>query len=316
MKEVIERFKNARVLVIGDVMLDKYLEGHVNRLSQEAPIPIVEIKSERYVPGGASNVASNIASLGGKVTIIGSVGNDHAKDILSDELVRLGADIDFIVANKQTTQKIRVIGQKQQIVRIDYEENNPLDEKHQDELIDKIKANIGRSDVVVISDYAKGLLSRRIITEIIDMCNKNNKPVIVDPKPKHKSFYSKATLITPNIKEALEMSNMIIECEDDFIRLGETLKSETMSNVLITRGSEGMSLFEMDGSSTHIPTKAKEVFDVSGAGDTVVAALALSIASGADLKKASIIANYAAGIVVGKFGTSTVSLEELKGVIE
>ena len=143
MKEIIERFKDVRVLVIGDVMLDKYLEGHVNRISQEAPIPIVEIKSERYVPGGASNVASNIASLGGKVTIIGSVGNDHAKDILSDELVRLGADIDFIVANKQTTQKIRVIGQKQQIVRIDYEENNPLDEKHQDELIDKIKANIG-----------------------------------------------------------------------------------------------------------------------------------------------------------------------------
>lgn len=316
MDNIIDNFKNVKVLVIGDVMLDKYLEGNVNRISQEAPIPIVEVKKERYVPGGASNVASNIASLGGKVTIIGSVGNDHAKDILSDELVKLGAEIDFIVANKQTTQKIRVIGQKQQIVRIDYEENNTLDEKHQDELLDKIQDNIIKSDIIVISDYAKGLLSKKIITGIIEMCNKSNKPVIVDPKPKHKSFYSKATLITPNIKEALEMSNMAIECEDDFVKLGETLKSEMMSNVLITRGSEGMSLFEMDGSSTHIPTKAKEVYDVSGAGDTVVAALALSIASGADLKKASIIANYAAGIVVGKFGTSTVSLEELKGIIK
>lgn len=315
MRDIINNFKNVNVLIIGDVILDKYLEGHVNRISQEAPIPIVEIKKEWYVPGGASNVASNVASLGGKVRIIGSVGDDAARDILSRELSKRNVSLNFITASNQTTQKIRVIGQKQQIVRIDYEEKNQLDDNQQEELIEKIGNDIENTDVVVISDYAKGLLSKKVITYIIDECNKRNKPIVVDPKPQHKNFYSKATLITPNMKEALEMSKSAIE-DNDVAKVGEAIKDEMGSNVLITRGAEGMSLFELDGSSTHIPTKAKEVFDVSGAGDTVVAALALAIASGADLKQASIIANYAAGIVVGKFGTSTVSLEELKGALE
>jgi len=308
MRDIINNFDKKKVMVVGDIMLDKYLEGSVDRISPEAPIPIVEIQDEKYVPDGAANVASNVASLEGKVLLIGKVGKDSEKKILSDELRKRNVDLDFIVTNERTIQKIRVVSQNQQLVRIDYETKKSLSQKDSNLLIQKVKDNINDIDVVILSDYAKGILTKSISQSIIELSHKYGRKVLVDPKPQNIDFYYKADLITPNKKEAYLISNLN---NGEIEKVGKKLYELYNSNVLITRGSEGMSLFELNGSITHIPTKAKEVFDVSGAGDTVIAALALSIASGADLKQSAIIANHAAGIVVGKHGTSSVSYNEL-----
>jgi len=301
----LENFKEKNILIIGDIMLDKYIFGKVDRISPEAPVQVVEVKKENYLPGGAANVANNIAALNANAFMVGIVGNDNEANILLEELNKRNINTSGIVkdAQKPTTQKVRILGQKQQLLRIDYEKKDYINKEAENNILNFIKTQINNTDAIIISDYAKGVITQDLIKEIKDIAKE--KIIIVDPKPKHKDFYKGTTLITPNLKEAKEMT----EKEEDLIK-------ELDSPILITKGEKGMSLYEKDGNITNIPTKAKEVYDVSGAGDTVVATLALALSSNTTLKQAAILANHAAGITVGKVGTSTVTIEEIKKNIE
>ncbi|MBI2575936.1 D-glycero-beta-D-manno-heptose-7-phosphate kinase [Candidatus Woesearchaeota archaeon] len=309
---LIEKFKGKKILVIGDIMLDKYLKGDVSRISPEAPVPIVTVTGERFVPGGAANVASNIASLGGNVRMAGVIGNDDPGELLIKELQRRGVGTDSVIIDKKkpTTQKVRIVAQNQQLLRVDYEDTAYIAPATENELIRSIQSSIPDSDAIVVSDYAKGAITSELMRSIHTA--RNNQYLIVDPKPKHKALYAGVSIITPNLKEAREMAH----AHDEPGVLGKQLVGELQSTILITLGDKGMALFEQNGNITEIPTKAKEVFDVSGAGDTVVAALALALAAGADFVQAAFLANHAAGVVVGKVGTAVCSIEELQGSID
>ena len=315
---LLEKFKGNNVLVIGDVMLDKYIWGDVKRISPEAPVQVLNAEREDFIPGGTANVANNLATLGGNVFLIGLVGNDNAKTILSKELEKRNINSSGIFTDhsKPTIQKIRMMARSQQLLRVDYEDCNYIGKDFEDKIIEYIKDVIKDMDAVVISDYAKGVITENIVKSLMNFSKELKIPFIVDPKPKHKNLYKDATVITPNHEEVSKMTEMKVEDEEDVVEAGNKLLKELGSNVLITKREKGMSLFEKEGDVTHIPTKAQEVYDVSGAGDTVVAALALALASGAELKKAALLSNYAAGIAVGKVGTSSVSAEEIKEVVE
>jgi len=314
----LEKFKEQHILVIGDIMLDKYIFGNVERISPEAPVQIVNVRKENYVPGGAANTANNISSLGAKASLIGIVGKDNANQILMKELDKRNINCQGIVTDdkKPTIQKIRVLGQNQQLLRIDYEIKEYVTKETEDKIIDYIKTKISEINAIIISDYIKGIVTKSLFERITDLTNKNNKIIIVDPKPKHKEFYKNVTLITPNHKEACEMLNQEINNNEDLKEIGIQLLKDLNTNILITRGEKGMCLFEKDENITHIPTAAKEVYDVSGAGDTVIATITLALASGATPKEAAIVANHAAGIVVGKLGTATATIEEIRKSLE
>ena len=316
--QILEKFKGKKVLVIGDIMLDKYIWGEVSRISPEAPVQVVNVVKETYEPGGASNVANNIASLNGNAFMAGIVGNDEAKNILLNELKKRKINTDgiFIDNDKPTIQKIRIMGRGQQLLRVDYEKNEHVHPGIENSIIKFIEKEIRNADVIVISDYAKGVVTKSICDSVIRISKENNKPVIVDPKPKHKDFYSNVTLITPNNAEASEMTGIEDGSDESFSEIGSSLLKHLNTNVLVTRGEKGMSLFKKDGSVTHIPAKAREVYSIIGAGDTVVSTLALALASGADLKEAAVLANIAAGIKVGKIGTASVTIDEIKREIE
>ena len=317
---IIGQFKGKKILVIGDIMLDKYIWGEVSRISPEAPVQVVNVLRESYAPGGAANVANNIAALDAKAFMVGIVGNDNAKDSLISELEKREIDVEgiFTEKNKPTIQKVRVIGRSQQLLRFDYEEKGYVNADTEKNILDFILGKIDGADAVIVSDYAKGVITKNLMEKIIKISMEKNKIVIVDPKPRHKDFYKNSTLITPNHTEAHQMTNLEEEenTDNDAGKMGKRLIKELNSNVLITRGEKGMSLFEKNGEITHIPAYAKEVYDIVGAGDTSVAFLTLALASGASFKEGAIIANHAAGITVGKIGTSTVSIEELRESIE
>ncbi len=298
-REIIENFKGKRILVIGDVMLDKYIYGSVTRISPEAPVQVVKVEKESYVPGGAANAACNIAALGGTVYLVGFVGKDPEAGILANLLAEKGVISDFAIWNAPTIQKARVVGHTQQLLRIDYESEPSINAK---DVIEKIKKFIAAADIIVISDYAKGIVNEEVMKTVLSC----GKKVIVDPKPKNLKLYKGAFLIKPNFAEAKEITG-----KQDIMEIGRALQEQTGANILITRGKEGMSLFETNGVDMHIPTEAREVYDVSGAGDTVTASIALAVAVGVELKEAAIIGNHAAGIKVGKAGTATVSAKEL-----
>lgn len=315
--EIIDQFKNKKILVIGDIILDKYIWGNVTRISPEAPIPIVEVDYENHVPGGAANTAHNIAALGGKVFLHGVVGKDYCQQMLFTFLKQCHVETTHIVIDKKrpTTHKTRVIAQSQQLVRIDYENRNLVDASITAQMIKNIKKIIPQADAVVVSDYAKGVITEELMHALIEQCGLHSKKIIIDPKPQHAAWYSRAFIITPNYKEAIEMAQAYGVSSEDVSGLGSHLISHLQSNILITQGKDGMTLFEKNAPPLHIPTTAQEVYDVSGAGDTVVAALALGLSCGCCLKDAATIANSAAGIVVGKMGTAVVTPHELKKTI-
>jgi len=315
-KEFLRKFQSQSIAVVGDIMLDKYIFGKVYRISPEAPVPVIDVERERYVPGGAANAAANVATLGGDAHLFGIVGNDLAKEILLDAVKSYSIDTSGVVsdARRQTIQKIRVVGQNQQLIRIDYEDKEYLDDNRGLQILKKIK-EMERIDVMLISDYAKGSLSKELLRQMIAFARENKIPVIVDPKPRHMHFYKGCSLLTPNKTEAEEMSGIKLRTEQDVERAGTILRDTLDCDVLLTRGEEGMSLFERNANPVHIPTVAKEVFDVSGAGDTVIATLSLAIASGATLKEAAMMANQAAGIKVSKLGTAPVLLKELEAML-
>lgn len=315
--QILNKFKDKKILVIGDVMLDRYLIGDVIRISPEAPVPVLKVNKELHVPGGAANTANNIAALNGKAYIAGVVGKDDAKKLLEIQLKKSNIITEGLIidTNKPTIQKVRVLSRSQQLVRIDYEEPDGYNKETENKLISYIKKIIKKIDAVIISDYSKGTITENLASKIIDLCKQNKKPLIVDPKPENIEFYKEATLVTPNQKEASEITNIENKLEN-VVSMGEKIKEMLNSNVLITKGEYGSSLIEQKGDIIHIPTKAKEVYDVSGAGDTVVATIALAIAAGADLKYAAVLANHAAGIVVGKAGTATTNVKEIQHLFE
>ena len=291
--KIINKFKDQKILVIGDLILDKYVEGEVERISPEAPVMIVNKKSENYLLGGAANVAANITSLSGSTILTGFIGKDKE----GEKIIKLAEKkkIKLIPEyTSKTTKKTRITCQNQSLLRIDDED---IADKYFNPNL--IKPEINKTDLVIISDYGKGAITSNLMKLL------ENKKTIVDPKPKNKNLYSGVFLITPNTKEALEMSYC-----SEVHQAGEKLKKELSTNVIITKGKDGMSIFNKG--QRDIPTYAKEVYDVTGAGDTVIATLGLALASGADLNQATIIANYAAGIVVAKRGTSRANLSELK----
>ena len=311
-KKYLDQFKSKRIAVIGDLILDKYIFGDVERISPEAPIPIINVKKESFAPGGAANVAANVSTLSGKAYLLGIVGSDSAREILLDTAHSYNINTDGIITDndKTTIQKIRVIGQHQQLLRIDYEKTDYIDNEKNSILFKNLK-NLKDISAIVISDYAKGTITQNLVEQIKQYAKQNNILLIIDPKPLHKPFYEGAFLITPNKKEAQKMSGIFIEKREDFIKAGQKLILEMNANIVLTAGELGMFVFEKGKEYIHIPTVAKDVFDVSGAGDTVVASLALALSTGTTLSEAAVIANHAAGIKVGKVGTSPVLLAEL-----
>jgi D-beta-D-heptose 7-phosphate kinase/D-beta-D-heptose 1-phosphate adenosyltransferase len=316
--DYIQNFHKANVLVIGDIIADHYIWGRVERISPEAPVPIVDVQKESYMLGGAGNVANNILSLDGRVKICGVVGNDEMGRWINHELRQQSVNTDGIVVEdaRPTTRKTRVVAHSQHVVRFDHENKGDISSQAQDIIIEYIGNHLKDIRVLVISDYAKGVVTRHLTKRVLELSIENNIPVVVDPKMKHFDYYTGATVITPNTNEASAASGIHIQNDESLCRAGEILlKQSGAAAILITRGEHGMSLFEKGGIATHIPSVARDVYDVTGAGDTVVSTLALSLAAGATLKEASRLANYAAGIVVGIVGTATVSRKQLTSVI-
>lgn len=314
----IEQFKRKNILVVGDVMLDKYIWGEVSRINPEAPVQVVDVIKESFAPGGAANVANNISSLKGNAFIAGIVGDDNAKEILIADLKEKGINTAGLITDedKPTIQKTRIIGRSQQLLRVDYEKKGYAKDHVEEKILDFISKVIDKIDAIIISDYAKGVVTKKLVKAVVRISKDKNKILVIDPKPKHKEFYKGADLLTPNASEAAEMTGIEEESDHSVRKIGKKLLEQQKSPVLITRGEKGMSLFEADGEITDIPTRAKEVYDVTGAGDSVVATLAMALASKTSLKEAAFLANYAAGVVVGKVGTSTIAIDELKQSLE
>lgn len=311
LERILKDFKKARILVIGDLILDCYIWGKVSRISPEAPVPIVEVTNDTFMLGGAANVAYNVAALGGKATVVGVAGRDRAGKILREILDEKGIGTAIFDDSRPTTMKTRVIAHNQQVVRFDKEDKTKISERVFRDIKGFLKEAVSDYDAVIVSDYKKGIVSPELMKVILAAAGSKGKFVAVDPKVGHFHLYKGVSLVTPNLTEASHGSGIEIKDEKTLQKAGETLlKKLSCKAVLITRGEEGMSLFEK-GKVVHIPTAARHVYDVTGAGDTVIAAFALAYVSGAALEQAAIIANRAAGIVVGEVGAAVATPERL-----
>jgi D-beta-D-heptose 7-phosphate kinase/D-beta-D-heptose 1-phosphate adenosyltransferase len=329
LKEIIKRLNQAKVLVVGDLILDEYIWGKVDRISPEAPVPVVWANRLTHVPGGAANVANNIRSYGAKASLAGVIGSDKNASLLLAALKGCGIDTKAVSEIKErcTTVKTRIIAGHQQIVRVDWEHTEPLSRESTRKLFNLIREHIKDFDAIIIEDYGKGVINAQLLEGLILLAQSHKKIILVDPKEDHFQYYRGVTSITPNRKE-LENAVRNLKIKDSKNKLKiesdrlftegdinlaaeQVLEYLGLESLLVTLGENGMKLFEQGKKVTHIPTVAQEVFDVSGAGDTVIATFALSLAVGASKLEAAHIANYAAGIVVGKIGTATTNREEL-----
>ena len=314
----VERFRHTKIVCLGDIMLDKYVSGHVDRISPEAPIPVFSIGEDMSVPGASGNVARNIASLGGKVSLISVIGDDSD----GKELVRLlSAQTEIlpnivIEAGRPTTSKMRFVAGGQQLMRADREVIAPIPEATETQVLSAVKDELGDAAILVISDYAKGVITPRVIEGTIKLARDAGVPVVVDPKLRDFTRYKGATLIKPNLRElALATGETCTTDEEIESAAGQLLSTLNIDALLVTRAERGMSILPRGGTPSHLPTHAREVFDVSGAGDTAIATLALGMASGLSLTDAAILANHASGLVVGKRGTATVHPSELTAAL-
>ena len=311
LKRILDNFKNIKIGVVGDLMLDDYIYGTVERISPEAPVPVVNVKEEKFVLGGAANVVNNLASLGAKTICFGVIGNDANGERLLGAFADKKIDVSGLIRDKQRTTivKRRIIGSNQQLLRIDWEDITPISTFLEYALLRNIESKIDELDAVILSDYDKGVLTPMVAKEIVRMCRDRGKIVTVDPKPKNAMNYYGATSMTPNRKEAKECLGK--ERATNMEEVGKELKEKLkLDNLLLTRSEEGMSLF-IEDKIVNIPTFGKEVYDVTGAGDTVISVFTLAAASGVSWHEAAKIANTAAGVVVGKMGTSTVTKDEI-----
>jgi len=317
--ELFAEFKKKNIMVIGDIMLDRYVWGRVSRISPEAPVPVVEIESESYRFGGAANVAYNVKTLGANVFPIGVIGKDGSGEILKKFLEENDLPTDGIIIDKErpTTVKTRVIAHNQHVVRTDRELRKGISIKVQGQILDLIRLHLNGVDGIIIEDYNKGLLVSRFISDLIELALSKDKMIFVDPKFDNFFNYQKVTLFKPNLKEVADKLGVRIDSDEALNRAGRKLMSRLECKALmITLGDEGMILFERDSGEIKIPTHAMKVHDVSGAGDTVIATMAVAMTSGSSLLEAATIANHAAGIVCGEVGIKPVDRDQLLRVLK
>ena len=318
LKEYVDRFPQARIFVIGDIIMDEYVWGDVSRISPEAPVPVVEVRQETKMLGGAANVVHNIATLGASPVLCGVVGEDGTGQEIINKVKEMGLKTDGVLTelDRPTSIKTRVVARNQQVVRFDRERRGDISPESLRRLLDYIEKNLDDIDGIVVSDYGKGVISADLMKGLRELVRDASVIVAVDPKTGNFEYYHEVDVITPNHHEAGTFCRFDIVDEETLKRAGRhMLDVLSCRSVLITQGKNGMTLFENSGEITHIPTVAKQVFDVTGAGDTVISTFSLGLASGLDLRYSAILSNFAAGIVVGDVGTSTVNAEDLKRVI-
>ncbi len=318
--KILDRFKHLKTLVIGDLMLDHFVWGSVSRISPEAPVPVVQVTRETEMPGGAGNVAVNLASLGAEVHVVGLLGADTAADRLLSLFERwpIRTESAICTPERPTIVKTRVIAQHQQVVRVDREVRGEFSDHLREEIISHVERLLPQVQAVILSDYDKGVVTPSLIKRLIPLAHKLHIPITVDPKVENFKLYQRVSCVTPNTQEAMESAGVrALRDLKDVENLGNTLRRMIQArSVLVTRGEHGMSLFEKGKPVYHIPARAREVFDVTGAGDTVISTLTLALAAGATLREAAELANHAAGLVVGKLGTASVSVEELAKAVK
>lgn len=329
LKKIIQKFRKAKILVVGDLILDEYIWGSVERISPEAPVPVLWAEKRTFVPGGTANVANNICSLGGGVTLLGVTGKDANSKILFRELKKrkIKTNSIFVEPGRHTTVKTRILAGSQQVVRVDWEHTHDLSNKLNSKILKYIEKNIKSFDAIIVEDYGKGVINVALLRMLIALATKHKKIITVDPKEENFQYYRGVTAITPNRKE-LENAIRNLRIKDTTNRFKvnldrlftdqdidlaarQILTFLKLDSILVTLGEQGMKLFEKSGRLIHIPTVAQEVFDVSGAGDTVISAFTLALCAGASKLEAAYIANFAAGIVVGKLGTAVTTTKEL-----
>ena len=311
--EILQNLRDRYVLVLGDVMLDDFVWGDVTRISPEAPVPVVDVRRESMHLGGAANVLANLVALGARGAVVGVVGNDAAGRKLQTGLRDLGVQDQYLLVDESrpSTTKTRIIAHSQLVVRADRELRSPVTGKLEEKIVTCLKEALKQADAFVVSDYDKGVVTPAILREILPVAYER-APVLVDPKLRNFNAYRPATLVTPNHLEALRMSDTEDHSDDGSHHAAKVIREKLGCDaVLITRGDRGMMLLEGDGQPVYVETAAREVYDVTGAGDTVIATLAGALATGATMLEAATLANHAAGIVVGKVGTATASAEEL-----
>ncbi|MCX5712744.1 MAG: D-glycero-beta-D-manno-heptose-7-phosphate kinase [Candidatus Omnitrophica bacterium] len=329
LRSILQKFSKKRVLIVGDLILDEYIWGDVGRISPEAPVPVVWANKRSFIPGGAANVANNISAFDAKATIIGVVGEDKNADILLAELKKRNISTQGIFSQpkRHTTVKTRIIAGHQQVVRVDWEHTDSLPAQLNGKICRYINDNINKFDAVIVEDYGKGVINPHVLEEVIYLAKKYNKIVTVDPKEENFIFFCGVTSITPNRKELenavrnlriKDTTNKFVMHNDRLLSPKDiddaaiqVLKYLDLESILVTLGENGMSLFEKGKNPVHIPTVAQEVFDVSGAGDTVIACFTLALACGATKTEAAQLANFSAGIVVSKIGTAVTNRKEL-----
>jgi D-glycero-beta-D-manno-heptose-7-phosphate kinase len=316
--EILQNLRDRYVVVLGDVMLDEFVWGDVTRISPEAPVPVVDVRRESMHLGGAANVLANLLALGARGSVVGVVGNDAAGRRLQTGLNELGIQEQYLLIDESrpSTTKTRIIAHSQLVVRADRESRSPVSGKLEDKIVSCLKEALRGADAFVVSDYDKGVVTPRILREILPVAYEQ-VPVLIDPKLRNFNAYRPATLVTPNHLEALRMSNSEDHSDDGSHHAAKVIREKLGCDaVLITRGDRGMMLLEGDGPPVYVETAAREVYDVTGAGDTVIGALASALASGATMIEAASFANHAAGIVVGKVGTATATADELLSTFE
>lgn len=314
LKKIVKDFSGKKVLVIGDLMVDEFIWGESSRLSPEAPVPVVLSKREEKIPGGAFNVVNNLLDLNSKVFVVGKIGSDDLGSYIIDFLDKKGIDKSGIIISREmpTIIKTRIIAGHQQVVRLDRERILEPNAEENKRFIDYITVMLPELDGIIISDYAKGLINKQLLSKMIAAAGKSRVPVAVDPQVKNFMSYKNVFTLTPNHHEIGGVIGKVLDSEEFLIKTGKSLlKKLNAGSLLITRGKSGMTLFRPDGSFEHIPTVARKVFDVTGAGDTVISVLLLAYISGAKLKDAAVLANIAAGYVVGEPGTATISRANL-----
>jgi D-beta-D-heptose 7-phosphate kinase/D-beta-D-heptose 1-phosphate adenosyltransferase len=313
--QFLDKFSKIKVLVVGDVMLDRYWWGDVDRISPEAPVPVVRLSKTTIIAGGAANVAANVAGLGAQPFLVGIVGNDEEAKLFPKVLKDSMVSAEFLVelAGRPTTVKTRVVAHSQQIVRLDQETNSPISVDEEASVWKKLEGLIDRVDIVIVSDYAKGLLTESLLKRIISAGNEKNIQVLVDPKGKNYAKYKGATLLTPNKKEAAEACQLEETGNGLIFSAGKKLMSDIETEaILITQGEDGLTLFEKDDEPIHLDAIARDVYDVTGAGDTFIATLAVAMGAGTTLVNAAELANFAAGVVVEQIGTTAIKLNDLQ----
>ena len=318
-RALFNKMRDRRVIVLGDVMLDEFLWGTVARISPEAPVPVVEVTRHSYHLGGAGNVAANVCALGGSAVLAGVVGSDAAAERVRESLDRAGVQAALVSSDsaRPTTVKTRIVAHHQQVVRADRERADDISADLEDGLVGRLRGALPSCGALVVSDYQKGVVTQRLMRTVVSLARRLGIPVLVDPKVRHFPFYRGVSVITPNQLETEQATGIRIRSEDDLLAAGaRVLRKLRCGAALVTRGEQGMSLFQDGSRPLHIPTAAREVFDVTGAGDTVIATVALGLCGGARLHEAAMLANYAAGVVVGKLGTATATPDEVMAAVE